>query len=93
MSLTLVPDTDIASETGSLWRAISVTKVLSFLCLRERDIWGATIHTTSQLVVKYTTWAMVEVRNEPFLGFTSLACLNNGNKGEFGEFGDLDFSD
>ena len=66
---------DIASETGSLWRVIAVTQVLSLLCLREIYIWGATIHTTTQLVVKYTTWAMVEVRNEPFLGFSSLALL------------------
>ena len=25
-------------------------------------------------------WAMVEVRNEPFLGFSSLVCLNNRKK-------------
>ena len=56
-------------------------------------IWGATIHTTTQLVVKYTTWAMVEVRNKPFVGFTSLACLNIGKKGKFGGFGDLVLSD
>ena len=84
---------DIASEIGSLWRVIAVTKVLSFLCLKEKYIWGATIHTSTQLVVKYTTWAMVEVRNEPFVGFTSLVCLTNGKKGEFGEFGGLVLSD
>ena len=28
---------------------------------------------------------MVEVRNEPFVGFTSLVCLTNGEKGELGE--------
>ena len=48
---------------------------------------------TTQLVVKYTVWAMVEVINEPFLGFSSLACLNNGEKGKSGELGDLDLSD
>ena len=84
---------DIASETGSLWRAIAVTKVLNFLCLNARYICGATMHTTTQLVVKYTIWAMVEVRNEPFLGFSLLVCLTNGKKGEFGELGDLDLSD
>ena len=53
---------DIASEMGSLWRIIAVTKVLSFFVFeREREIWEATIHTTTQLVVKYTAWAMVEV--------------------------------
>ena len=70
---------DIASEIGSLGRVIAVTKVLSFLCLKERYIWGATIHTTTQLV-KYTTWAIVEVRNETFVSFTSLVCLTNEKK-------------
>ena len=73
-----ISKTDIASETGGLWRAIAVTKVLNFLCLKARYIWGATINTTTQLVVKYTIWAMVEVRNEPFLGFSSIVCLIKG---------------
>ena len=38
---------DIASETGSLWRAIVVPKVPSYLFLREIYILGATIHTTT----------------------------------------------
>ena len=29
---------------------------------------------------KFTIWAMVEVRNEPFLGFSSLVFLNNRKK-------------
>ena len=80
---------DIASEIGSLWRVIAVTKFLSFLCLKERYIWGATIHTTTQLVVRYTTWAMVEVRNEHLVGFTSLVCHTKGEKGELGLTGGL----
>ena len=73
---------DIASETGSLWRAIAVTKVLSFLCLRE-----SYIHTTTQLVVKYTIWAMVEVRNEPFLGFHHWYASPMGKKANLGSLG------
>ena len=85
---------DIASEMGSLWRVIAVTKVLSFYVFKgEIYLGGATIHTTTQLVVKYTTWAMVEVRNEPFVGFTSLVCLTNGKEGEFGELENLTLSD
>ena len=72
------------------WRAIAVTKVLNFLCLNARYICGVTMQTTTKLVVNYTIWAMVEVRNEPFLGFSLLVCLTNGKKGEFGELGDLD---
>ena len=36
---------DIVSEIGSLWRVIAVTKVLSFLCLKESYIWGAVPYT------------------------------------------------
>ena len=84
---------DIASETGNLCRVIAVTKSLNSLCLNARYICGANIHTTTQLVVRYTMWAMFEVRNEPFLGLSLLVCLTNWKKGKFGELRDLDLSD
>ena len=42
------------------------------------------MHTMTQMVVKYTIWAMVEVRDEPFLGFSLLVCLTNGKKVNLG---------
>ena len=49
------------------------------------------MHISTQLEVRYTMWAGVEVKNEPFLGFSLLVCLTIGKKGKLGELGDLDF--
>ena len=42
------------------------------------------MHISTQLVVRYIMWAGVEVKNEPFLGFSLLVCLTIGKKGELG---------
>ena len=57
---------DIASIAGSLCRAIALTSVYNFLCLKARYSWGASIHMNTQLVVRYIIWAGVENKNEPF---------------------------
>ena len=75
---------DIASVAGSLCRAIAVTSVCNFLCLKARYIWGASMHISTQLVVKYIMWAGVEVKNELFLGFSLLVCQTIGKKGKLG---------
>ena len=59
---------DIASVAGSLCRAIAVTSVCNFLCLKARYIRGVNMHISTQLVVRYIMWAGGEVKNEPFLG-------------------------
>ena len=51
------------------------------------------MHISTQLLVRYIMWAGVEVKNEPFLGFSLLVCLTIGEKGKLGELGDLDFID
>ena len=59
---------DIASVMGSLCSVIAVTRVQSFLCLQGKYICGASIQVSMHAVQKYTMWAVVENKNEPFLG-------------------------
>ena len=54
---------NITSVAGSLCKAIAVTSVHNFLCLKARYIWGAKMHIGTQLVVRYIMWAKVEVKN------------------------------
>ena len=58
---------DIASVMGSLCSVIAVTSVQSFLCLQAKYICGASIQVNMHAVQKYTMWAAVENKNEPFL--------------------------
>ena len=38
------------------------------------------MHISTQLVVRYSLWAGVENKNEPFLGFSSLVCHTKGKR-------------
>ena len=51
---------------GSLCSVIAVTSVQSFLCLQAKYICGASIQVSMHAVQKYTMWAAVENKNEPF---------------------------
>ena len=42
------------------------------------------MHKSTQLVVRSIIWAGVEVKNEPFLGFSLLVCLTIGKKVNWG---------
>ena len=53
---------------GSLCSVITVTSVQSFLCLQAKYICGASIQVSMHAVQKYTMWAAVENKNEPFVG-------------------------
>ena len=79
----------MASVAGSHCKVIAATSVLNFLCLKARYTCGANMHISTQLVVRFIIWAGVEVKNDPFLGFSLLVCLTIGKKGELGELGDL----
>ena len=80
----------MASDMGSLCNVMVVTSVHNFLCLKVRHAWGIKIQASTQLVVRYSMWAGVENKNEPFLGFSVGVCCTTGKKGELGETGDCE---
>ena len=75
---------DMASVASSLCKVIAPTSVLNFLCLIAGYTCGANMHKSTQLVIRYIIWAGVEVKNEPFLGFSLLVCHTIGQKVNWG---------
>ena len=72
-----------ACMEGIFCKVKAATNVLSFLCLQAKYTCGAIKATSTQVVVKYTIWAMYETKNEPFVDFLILVCLTIGEKGKF----------